>query len=103
MVSDFTVHNLPYGIFTRKAAGQVDKRIGVAIGTKIIDCKALADHAILPKVFSEPSLNRFMGCGKDSWCEVRAVLQNLVTDDCANNLESLAAKKGFDLSECLVD
>lgn len=100
MTTDFTVHNLPYGVFSRKGADS--KRIGVALGNKILDCNFLAEKALLPQVFAESSLNPFMALGKDSWAEARSVLQRLVADEDDKNLKQLSAQNGFDLSDCFV-
>ena len=71
--SDFTLHNLPFGIFSHG-----DKpRVGVAVGDHILDLTAAAAHGLFDdlsfdvSVFSESTLNAFIGLGKSLTCEVR--------------------------------
>ena len=60
--SDFPIHNLPYGVFTRKDAHK--PTIGVAIGTLILDLAVISSHGLLagpllsqhPGVFEEVCL-----------------------------------------------
>ncbi|XP_019062623.1 fumarylacetoacetase-like [Fukomys damarensis] len=59
-------------------------RIGVAIGDQILDLSAikhLFTGPVLTKhqdVFTESTLNSFMGLGPAAWKEARALLQNLL-------------------------
>ncbi|KAF5305186.1 hypothetical protein FQR65_LT18758 [Abscondita terminalis] len=63
--SDFSIHNLPYGIFSETAQG--DKRVGVAIGDWVIDLAALETLGLLPncktQCFNQSSLNKFIETG----------------------------------------
>ncbi|MGK3628893.1 fumarylacetoacetase, partial [Acinetobacter sp. A11] len=43
--SDFTIHNLPYGVFSR--ANESERQVGVAIGDWVIDLAALEKHGLL--------------------------------------------------------
>jgi fumarylacetoacetase len=87
--SDFTLHNLPYGIFSESGDGK--PRMGVAIGDHVLDLPAVAregyfdDIRLDPKVFSESSLNPFMALGKAVTNHVRERLQELL----ASNNQSL--------------
>uniref|UniRef100_A0A6Q2XX23 Fumarylacetoacetase n=1 Tax=Esox lucius TaxID=8010 RepID=A0A6Q2XX23_ESOLU len=81
--SDFSYHNLPYGVFS--TAGNSRKRIGVAIGDQILDLSVikslfrgpvLSDHQ---DVFDQPTLNAFMGLGYEAWREARRTLQLLLS------------------------
>ncbi|CAF0970627.1 unnamed protein product [Adineta steineri] len=84
--SDFPIQNLPYGIFSTK--DNTKHRIGVAIGTKILDLsviKHLFDGAQMKdkqNVFEETTLNKFMSLGKSAWKETRQRLQELLSDSC---------------------
>jgi len=79
--SDFTIHNLPYGIFSDKRK----PRIGVAIGDQILDLAGVArlgyfDKIVADrKVFSQPVLNGFISLGKVKTNAVRATIQKLLT------------------------
>jgi len=79
--SHFPLENLPFGIFQPKGG---KPRAGVAIGDLIADLSVLEElgHFRSPefqgrKVFSEDSLNAFLGLGRPAWRKVRAVLQRL--------------------------
>lgn len=88
--SDFSIHNLPFGIFTTDQ--QPEPRVGVAIGDYIIDLAFAADMAVfdafLPykqrDVFRRNHLNDFIRLGRTVWQQVRKALQTELTD--ANSL-----------------
>ncbi len=81
--SDFSIHNLPFGIFKIK---NKNPRVGVAIGNHIIDLKRLAKANLLPdwnystKVFSSKYLNGLMALGRPATAELRAYLQMLLSE-----------------------
>ena len=72
-LSDFPIQNLPFGIYSTLSKS---KRVGVAIGTKILDLAVLFDLGYLDSLsfcehcFSNQFLNRMMGHGK---IEIRAL------------------------------
>ena len=74
--SDFSIHNLPYGMFMRDNI----PRPGVAIGDSIIDlhacCKLglFAELGFDTSVFESTVLNEFIDCGKDVWSRLREYL-----------------------------
>src|SRR5437899_3738334 len=81
--SHFPLENLPFGIFQPKGG---KPRAGVAIGDLIAYLSVLEElvHFRSPeflgrKVFSEDSLNAFLGLGRPAWRKVRAVLQRLLS------------------------
>ena len=84
--SDFTIHNLPFGIFS--TAQQPQPRVGVAYGDQIIDMVVAANTALfdsfLPEtqklVFGQPTLNEFIRLGRPIWQAVRQVLQHELAD-----------------------
>ncbi|KAI5101227.1 fumarylacetoacetase isoform X1, partial [Silurus meridionalis] len=83
--SDFSLHNLPYGVFSTKDNAR--RRIGVAIGDQILDLFAIKHLFTGPElsqhrhVFDQPTLNAFMALGSSAWREARAVLQTLLRAD----------------------
>ena len=84
--SDFSIHNLAYGIF--KPGYGAGPRIGVAIGDQILDLSVLADRGLLSgdelgvgSVLGLSSLNAFMALGKPAWTEVRSTLTRLLSHD----------------------
>ncbi len=81
--SDFTIYNLPYGAF-RKSDGP--PRLGVAIGTKVLDLHAAAAAGLFDDVcdrgaLQAPLLNAFLALGRPTWKAVRLRLAALLRDD----------------------
>jgi len=79
--SDFSIHNLPFGIFS--TAG-TSPRAGIAIGDKIVDLAGMAESfgALMPKgIFEHPTLNPFIALGKEATNQVRREIQNQLTDE----------------------
>ncbi len=82
--SDFPIQNLPFGIFK---TAQLKPRVGVAIGTKILDLKTL--HVLgyfenLPfkiEDFNSDTLNAIMGYGKEATRDLRQRLSKLLRSD----------------------
>jgi len=81
--SDFSIHNLPYGIFSTD--NNPSPRMGVAVGDLILDLTVVASVFTGPhmnahhRVFSEDSLNSFMALGKAAWSETRQRVQLLLS------------------------
>lgn len=48
--SDFSIHNLPYGVFQ---TASLDKRLGVAIGDYVLDLREAANQGFLSSLSSE--------------------------------------------------
>ena len=65
--SDFSIHNLPYGIFS---IGDKPKKVGVAIGDYVLDLYAVASLGLLTKskidkkIFKNDYINDMMALGK---------------------------------------
>jgi len=82
-VSDFSIYNLPFGVFD---AGR-GPRVGVAFGDSVVD---LAEAASLGyfrnvrfpdlSVFSRSTLNAFIALGKPYWQAVRNRVAELILD-----------------------
>ena len=90
---DFPLENLPYGVFRR--TGDAAPRIGVAIGAHILDLRVIAQSGLLRQalpqpaaVFSEGTLNAFLGLGAVAWRATRARLTELLS---AGNAELAGA------------
>mmetsp|Transcript_113198 Transcript_113198/g.330855 ORF Transcript_113198/g.330855 Transcript_113198/m.330855 type:complete len:436 (+) Transcript_113198:59-1366(+) len=86
--ADFQLNNLPYGVFKPNGG---DARVGVALGDKVLDLRALVARGLLPQNcgLSESTLNSFMASGSQAWHEVRHELQQtLLSDDSQKNLSS---------------
>ncbi len=80
--SDFSIHNLPYGIFS---IGNGPKKIGVAIGDHLIDFSACVENGIFSnvplQVVNTGVLNDFIALGKKITNEVRSKLKELILDN----------------------
>ncbi|KIZ33028.1 MULTISPECIES: fumarylacetoacetase [Rhodopseudomonas] len=77
---DFPIQNLPYGVFSTKAA----PRVGVAIGDFVLDLAALQSAGLLDGaqgVFAQPSINGFMALGPEIWSRTRARISTLLRHD----------------------
>ena len=84
---DFTLQNLPFGIFVR---GGSDKhpRGGVAIGDQVLDLAHLAASGLLIEparaaccVAADSTLNAFMAMGAESWQPLRHALFKLLSSN----------------------
>lgn len=81
--SDFSIHNIPFGIFTNS---NTTKRVGVAIGDHIINLALAAETGVFDKlkidknVFTNEYLNSFISLGKSVTSKVREILQKELTD-----------------------
>ena len=75
---EFSIQNLPYGIFQPAGAAP---RAGVAIGDRILDLSVLAEAGLLQcaaGVFAQPRLNDFIALGPDVWHSVRTQIGALL-------------------------
>lgn len=84
--SHFPIQNLPYGVFRLKVGS--DAVCGVAIGDYVLDLSVLEEKGYFKKtnlrdekVFNNPSLNAFMSKGRETWKQVRTILQMALSDD----------------------
>ncbi len=81
--SDFTIHNLPYGVFMRDHKPTP----GIAIGDSIIDLNAAAKCGLFKSlnfnssVFESDVLNDFIECGKNAWSSLRSFLVTELTTE----------------------
>lgn len=81
--SDFTIMNLPYGVFRRS---EHRPRIGVAIGDQILAMGVVAELGLLPvgvppEVFYAERLNPFMALGRSAWTAVRERVIEILADE----------------------
>ena len=81
--SDFSIHNLPYGIFSETADGK--RRVGVAIGEQVLDLSVLETEGLLSleggPYFDQPTLNAFIDSGRNNWTKARTTIQTLLSSD----------------------
>ena len=81
--TDFPIQNLPFGVFSRR--GEVERRIGVAIGDKIVDVAESLSANLwsgeardVARWCDRPTLNELMQAPKDSLSKFRARLSELL-------------------------
>lgn len=76
--SDFSIHNIPFGIFYTKSTGS---RVGIAIGQQILDLVKAYELGIFKNfsfplsVFKNTYLNNFIALGKATTTKVRTHIQ----------------------------
>ena len=79
--SDFSIHNIPFGIFSTKDRSP---RAGVAIGDHILDLVAVAELDVFnfnTAVLEREDLNDFISLGKEITSKVRTDIQSWLQDD----------------------
>jgi len=85
--SDFSLHNLPFGIF--RPGGQGQPRAGIAIGDHIVDLAAAAEAGLFgkrrffKKIFEQNTLNEFIALGKPVTGRVRRKVQEWLSQTSA--------------------
>ncbi|HXG73076.1 MAG TPA: fumarylacetoacetase [Gemmatimonadaceae bacterium] len=79
--SDFPIQNLPFGIFSRRGDKEGRRKVGVAIGDRILDVTAGVEAGIwtgiadeVARAASGKSLNAVMQCSRESLSEFRLQL-----------------------------
>jgi fumarylacetoacetase len=77
---DFPIQNLPFGLFEPEEGAP---RIGVAIGDRVLDCRAVAEAGLLagicdPALLEAPLLNPLLAAGRPVWVPLRALLSALL-------------------------
>lgn len=81
--SDFSIHNLPYGIFSDSVDGK--RRAGIAIGEHVLDLSVLETEGLLSldggSYFDQNTLNAFIDSGRDNWSKARTTIQTLLSSD----------------------
>lgn len=84
--SHFPIQNLPYGVFKLKVGS--DPVCGVAIGDFVLDLSVLEEKGYFKKsnlkdekVFNKSALNTFMAKGRETWKQVRTILQLALSDE----------------------
>ena len=86
-MQSFSIHNLPYGIFSdaKDVTGNNNRRAGVAIGEHVLDLSILEAEGLLSLTggpyFDQPTLNAFIDSGRDNWTKARSTIQTLLSAD----------------------
>ncbi|WP_108246336.1 fumarylacetoacetase [Muricauda brasiliensis] len=79
--SDFSIHNIPFGIFSTKDRSP---RVGVAVGEHILDLAAVAELEVFDfntALLEKDTLNDFISLGKEITSRVRKKIQYWLKDD----------------------
>ena len=79
--SDFSIHNIPFGIFSTKDRSP---RVGVAVGEHILDLAAVAELDVFDfntALLEKDTLNDFISLGKEITTRVRKKIQYWLKDD----------------------
>jgi len=79
--SDFSIHNIPFGIFSTKDRSP---RVGVAVGEHILDLAAVAELDVFDfntALLEKDTLNDFISLGKEITSRVRKKIQYWLKDD----------------------
>jgi fumarylacetoacetase len=87
--SDFSLHNLPFGVFSNAAIGRGRRRCATRLGDTVIDLAALEAAGSFDDIFHDgrpvfggtTHLNRFLQLPKSHWLAVRQRLQELFDAD----------------------
>jgi fumarylacetoacetase len=88
---DFPLENLPYGVFRHEGR----TRVGVAIGDRILDLRACAEHGLLCAVSCDAlevcggqCVNALMACGTQASSTLRSRLASLLDDRAAGEIKA---------------
>ena len=77
----FGPHNLPYGVFSLPEESVEQRRVGVRLGSYVLDAGAAAAALGSPYVslLARPTLNPLLAAGRTAWSDVRRALTAWVT------------------------
>ncbi len=87
----FPLNNLPYGVFSVSGGA---RRLGVAIGDRILDVAAVADALpVDASILSDPrGWNGLMELGQAQWQVFRRALTDLLSDGATERADALVAQ-----------
>lgn len=80
--SDFTLHNIPFGVFSSEGHA----RVGIAIGNQVLDLAVLHESGLLDgldlpqRIFEDTVLNAYMALGKKVWTPTRNRIIQLLSE-----------------------
>eukprot|EP00762_Andalucia_godoyi_P008689 ANDGO_00456.mRNA.1 Fumarylacetoacetase len=88
--SGFSVHNIPFGVFSAPLRGVNEPVCATRIGDFVVDLAQLATSgffdsaptfgfSVAKRIFSQSCLNEFMALGRPAWSEARRMLQSALT------------------------
>lgn len=102
--SDFTFHNIPFGVFHLKTESESRARCATRVGDYILDLSILEKKGIfrtkmfqkINYVFNKPRLNNFMNLSPDYWKHVRLTIQKEIvnnTSEISKEIQNLLNEK----------
>ena len=106
--TDFTMHNIPFGVFHLKTELPMHARCASRIGDFILDLSMLFASGLLnlkttsDNVFSKGSLNDFISLDNSEWAWVREQLQTLLATGSELACKEYMNKFVFKESDCVV-
>lgn len=93
--TDFPIQNLPFGVWRPKIASPQDWRVGIAIGTEVLDLPALAASGLLhgaalaaAQAGDADALNPLMALGPAAWTALRHAVFALLRDDAPADVQA---------------
>jgi fumarylacetoacetase len=103
---DFPIQNLPYAVFRRRGDG-APPRVGVAIGTEILDIAGIAgllegEAASAAAACAAPHLNALMERGPAAWAALRTALSRLLRSDTTRRAEAERHLTPIDAAELVL-
>lgn len=95
--SDFSIHNLPFGIFSTPT---LSPRPGIALGNQIVHLAALIEKGLIGNRFDfilpaleEPVLNPLIEAGADAWRTLRIGVQTVFSGERPKALDTLTLEE----------
>ena len=93
--TDFPIQNLPFGVFKKKTGSAQDWRVGIAIGSEVLDLPALAATGLLQgqalaaaQAGAADALNPLMALGQPAWSALRHAVFALLKADAATDVQA---------------
>ena len=106
--TDFTMHNLPFGVFHTKTETQANARCASRLGDFIVDLSMLFASGLLSlksttqNVFAKDNLNEFISLDNSEWNWVRSQLKSLLAPKSELACKEYMGKFIFNESQCVV-
>lgn len=86
--TDFSIYNLPYGVFKSDNHNITTGHIGIAIGDYVLDLYSCVQYKLLNDLdnniqqsLQQSKLNSFMAFSPDIWLKTRNTIQKLLSND----------------------
>ena len=107
--SDFSLHNIPFGIFHLKSETASQARCASRLGDFVIDLAALVSAGLLllatspnNNVFAQNTLNNFIALGNEQWAITRVEVRDLFLKDSKLGCSEYLGKYVHALHDCTI-